>query len=162
MQLVYCKCIWMLRLFVFSLICQWSSNRIPRHKKETKPTFSSQNVSFSLRPGLVTALVGPSGGGKSSCMCLLENFYAPKQGQVLVDGQPVKIYQHKYYHSKVGYMLRLICHTAFRIDTLFRKYTFRISIRFICTCIVFNAACSTLYDLKRAVVADNANSGEEA
>ncbi|XP_016385103.1 ATP-binding cassette sub-family B member 9-like [Sinocyclocheilus rhinocerous] len=61
-----------------------------------------KNVSFSLRPGQVTALVGPSGGGKSSCVCLLENFYAPQQGQVLVDGRPVKTYHHKYYHSKVA------------------------------------------------------------
>lgn len=61
-----------------------------------------KNVSFSLRPGQVTALVGPSGGGKSSCVCLLENFYAPQQGQVLVDGRPVNTYQHKYYHSKVA------------------------------------------------------------
>lgn len=61
-----------------------------------------KNVSFSLRPGHVTALVGPSGGGKSSCVCLLQNFYAPQQGQVLVDGRPVNSYQHKYYHSKVA------------------------------------------------------------
>uniref|UniRef100_A0A673LNM0 ABC-type oligopeptide transporter ABCB9 n=1 Tax=Sinocyclocheilus rhinocerous TaxID=307959 RepID=A0A673LNM0_9TELE len=61
-----------------------------------------KNVSFNLRPGQVTALVGPSGGGKSSCVCLLENFYAPQQGHVLVDGRPVNSYQHKYYHSKVA------------------------------------------------------------
>ncbi|XP_065106155.1 ABC-type oligopeptide transporter ABCB9-like [Paramisgurnus dabryanus] len=61
-----------------------------------------KNVSFSLRPGQITALVGPSGGGKSSCVCLLENFYAPQQGQVLVDGRPANTYQHKYYHSKVA------------------------------------------------------------
>lgn len=61
-----------------------------------------KNVSFSLRPGQITALIGPSGGGKSSCVCLLENFYAPQQGQVLVDGRPVNTYQHKYYHSQVA------------------------------------------------------------
>uniref|UniRef100_A0A671Q422 ATP-binding cassette, sub-family B (MDR/TAP), member 9 n=1 Tax=Sinocyclocheilus anshuiensis TaxID=1608454 RepID=A0A671Q422_9TELE len=61
-----------------------------------------KNVSFNLRPGQVTALVGPSGGGKSSCVCLLENFYAPQQGHVLVDGRPLNSYQHKYYHSKVA------------------------------------------------------------
>ncbi|KAI7812512.1 ATP-binding cassette sub-family B member 9 [Triplophysa rosa] len=61
-----------------------------------------KNVSFSLCPGQITALVGPSGGGKSSCVCLLENFYAPQQGHVLVDGRPVNTYQHKYYHSQVA------------------------------------------------------------
>ena len=61
-----------------------------------------QGVSFTLRPGEVTALVGPSGSGKSSCVALLENFYPPQQGQVLLDGRPVQIYQHDYLHSMVS------------------------------------------------------------
>ncbi|XP_041855500.1 ATP-binding cassette sub-family B member 9 [Melanotaenia boesemani] len=61
-----------------------------------------KGVSFTLRPGEVTALVGPSGSGKSSCVSLLENFYLPQQGQVLLDGQPVNIFQHDYLHSKVA------------------------------------------------------------
>uniref|UniRef100_A0A8D0GYY7 ABC transmembrane type-1 domain-containing protein n=1 Tax=Sphenodon punctatus TaxID=8508 RepID=A0A8D0GYY7_SPHPU len=58
-----------------------------------------QNVSFTLYPGKVTALVGPSGSGKSSCVNILENFYPLQEGQVLLDGQPVNMYDHKYLHS---------------------------------------------------------------
>ncbi|XP_035291591.1 ATP-binding cassette sub-family B member 9 [Anguilla anguilla] len=61
-----------------------------------------KDVSFAVRPGEVTALVGPSGSGKSSCVSLLENFYAPLQGQVLLDGRPVHTYQHSYLHSQVA------------------------------------------------------------
>ncbi|XP_023253292.1 ATP-binding cassette sub-family B member 9 [Seriola lalandi dorsalis] len=61
-----------------------------------------KGVSFTLRPGEVTALVGPSGSGKSSCVSLLENFYLPQQGQVLLDGKPVHTFQHDYFHSKVA------------------------------------------------------------
>ncbi|XP_059192407.1 ATP-binding cassette sub-family B member 9 [Centropristis striata] len=61
-----------------------------------------KGVSFTLRPGEVTALVGPSGSGKSSCVSLLENFYLPQQGQVLLDGRPVHTLKHDYLHSKVG------------------------------------------------------------
>ncbi|XP_036382601.1 ATP-binding cassette sub-family B member 9 [Megalops cyprinoides] len=61
-----------------------------------------KSVSFVVRPGEVTALVGPSGSGKSSCVCLLENFYTPQQGQVLLDGRPVQAYQHSYLHSKIA------------------------------------------------------------
>ncbi|KAF7661446.1 hypothetical protein LDENG_00261710 [Lucifuga dentata] len=61
-----------------------------------------KGVSFTLRPGEVTALVGPSGSGKSSCVSLLENFYPPQQGQVLLDGKPVHTLQHDYLHSKVA------------------------------------------------------------
>ncbi|XP_062873517.1 ATP-binding cassette sub-family B member 9 isoform X3 [Trichomycterus rosablanca] len=61
-----------------------------------------ENVSFRIQPGEVTALVGPSGSGKSSCVSLLENFYWPQHGQVLLDGRPVQMYQHGYLHSKVA------------------------------------------------------------
>lgn len=70
-----------------------------RHK--SPPLCVLQGVSFTLRPGEVTALVGPSGSGKSSCVSLLENFYRPQQGQVLLDGRPVHALQHDYLHSKV-------------------------------------------------------------
>ncbi|XP_063753149.1 ATP-binding cassette sub-family B member 9 isoform X2 [Eleginops maclovinus] len=61
-----------------------------------------KGVSFTLRPGEVTAVVGPSGSGKSSCVSLLENFYRPQRGEVLLDGKPVHTYQHEYLHSKIG------------------------------------------------------------
>uniref|UniRef100_A0A671W307 ATP-binding cassette, sub-family B (MDR/TAP), member 9 n=1 Tax=Sparus aurata TaxID=8175 RepID=A0A671W307_SPAAU len=63
---------------------------------------SLEGVSFTLRPGKVTALVGPSGSGKSSCVSLLENFYVPQRGQVLLDGQPVQTLRHDYLHSTVS------------------------------------------------------------
>ncbi|NXS35216.1 ABCB9 protein, partial [Pomatostomus ruficeps] len=61
-----------------------------------------QNVSFTLHPGKVTALVGPSGSGKSSCVNILENFYPLQDGQVLLDGRPINMYDHKYLHSVIS------------------------------------------------------------
>uniref|UniRef100_A0A667HJQ0 ABC-type oligopeptide transporter ABCB9 n=1 Tax=Lynx canadensis TaxID=61383 RepID=A0A667HJQ0_LYNCA len=61
-----------------------------------------QNVSFSLSPGKVTALVGPSGSGKSSCVNILENFYPLEGGCVLLDGKPVSAYDHKYLHRVIS------------------------------------------------------------
>ncbi|XP_013000221.1 ABC-type oligopeptide transporter ABCB9 isoform X2 [Cavia porcellus] len=61
-----------------------------------------QNVSFSLSPGKVTALVGPSGSGKSSCVNILENFYPLQGGRVLLDGQPISAYDHKYLHRVIA------------------------------------------------------------
>ncbi|XP_036209729.1 ATP-binding cassette sub-family B member 9 isoform X2 [Myotis myotis] len=57
-----------------------------------------QDVSFSLSPGKVTALVGPSGSGKSSCVHILENFYPLEGGRVLLDGKPISAYDHKFLH----------------------------------------------------------------
>ncbi|XP_030438817.1 ATP-binding cassette sub-family B member 9 isoform X6 [Gopherus evgoodei] len=76
------------------------------NKKEalayTYYVWSSGNVSFTLYPGKVTALVGPSGSGKSSCVNILENFYPLQDGQVLLDGQPVNMYDHKFLHSVIS------------------------------------------------------------
>ncbi|MGH0152698.1 UNVERIFIED_CONTAM: hypothetical protein FKN15_023796 [Acipenser sinensis] len=61
-----------------------------------------KDVSFTLHPGQVTALVGPSGSGKSSCVSLLEHFYRAQAGQVLLDGNPIEEYDHRYLHTKVS------------------------------------------------------------
>ncbi|VDM85105.1 unnamed protein product, partial [Strongylus vulgaris] len=58
------------------------------------------DLSFTVEPGETVALVGPSGSGKSSCIALLENFYQPNAGQVLVDGVPLEDYEHHYIHRK--------------------------------------------------------------
>uniref|UniRef100_A0A673KYN8 Transporter associated with antigen processing, subunit type t, teleost specific n=1 Tax=Sinocyclocheilus rhinocerous TaxID=307959 RepID=A0A673KYN8_9TELE len=61
-----------------------------------------KSVMLELSPGKLTALVGPSGGGKTSCVCLLQRFYEPKEGEVLLDGKPLYHYQHQYLHEKVA------------------------------------------------------------
>ena len=43
-------------------------------------------VSFTARPGKVTALVGPSGGGKSTIINMIPRFYDPQSGAVKIDG----------------------------------------------------------------------------
>uniref|UniRef100_H2YGY8 Uncharacterized protein n=1 Tax=Ciona savignyi TaxID=51511 RepID=H2YGY8_CIOSA len=61
-----------------------------------------QNVSFEVNPGEVVALVGPSGGGKSSCVKLLQRFYEPTAGSVCLDGIDVSSYEHQRLHELVS------------------------------------------------------------
>ncbi|XP_069475738.1 ABC-type oligopeptide transporter ABCB9 [Ambystoma mexicanum] len=69
----------------------------------TRPTVQVlKDVSFTLDPGKVTALVGPSGSGKSSCVNILEHFYPLQEGEVLLDGHPISSYDHKYLRKKVS------------------------------------------------------------
>lgn len=60
-----------------------------------------QDVTFELRPGEVTALAGLNGSGKSTCVALLERFYEPGAGEVLLDGVPLRDYEHRYLHRQV-------------------------------------------------------------
>jgi ABC-type multidrug transport system fused ATPase/permease subunit len=46
-------------------------------------------MSFVAEPGRVTALVGPSGGGKSTVLALLLRFYEVTEGDILIDGQAI-------------------------------------------------------------------------
>jgi ATP-binding cassette, subfamily B, bacterial len=49
-----------------------------------------QNLSLTLKAGESVALVGRSGSGKSSFIKLLQRFYDPDQGQILIDGQDIR------------------------------------------------------------------------
>lgn len=40
-------------------------------------------------------------GGKTTCIALLEHFYEPDEGQILIDDIPVENYDYKFYHEKV-------------------------------------------------------------
>ncbi|XP_041811130.1 antigen peptide transporter 2a [Chelmon rostratus] len=61
-----------------------------------------QDFSLELKPGQMTALVGPSGEGKSTCVSLLQRFYDPQDGEILLDNEPLKSYDHRFLHKKLA------------------------------------------------------------
>ncbi|KAG1942920.1 ATP-binding cassette sub-family B [Pimephales promelas] len=61
-----------------------------------------KSVSLELKPGQITALVGPSGSGKTTIVSLLERFYQPQNGQILLDQKPLLSYKDKYLHEKIS------------------------------------------------------------
>ena len=58
--------------------------------------------SLSIPRGATAAFVGQSGSGKSTVVSLLERFYDPQAGQVLIDGINLKDFQLKWIRSKIG------------------------------------------------------------
>src|ERR1700744_2282956 len=57
-------------------------------------------MSFVAEPGKVTALVGPSGGGKSTVLALLLRFYEVTEGDILIDGQAIsKVSRNSLRHQ---------------------------------------------------------------
>lgn len=61
-----------------------------------------KDVSLELKPGQITALVGLNRSGKSTCVSLLERFYQPLEGEILLDGKPLKNYKDQYLHDKMA------------------------------------------------------------
>lgn len=62
------------------------------------------HVSFVAEPGKVTALVGPSGGGKSTVLALLLRFYEVSQGDILIDGQSIASVSRKSLRRQTAYV----------------------------------------------------------
>lgn len=66
----------------------------------TRPTAQVlQGLDLSIPAGRMTALVGPSGCGKSTLVGLLERWYQPASGQILVDGHDIAEYNTKWLRS---------------------------------------------------------------
>ena len=60
------------------------------------------SLSLKIEPGTSIALVGSSGCGKSTCVQLLQRFYDPASGSVLVDGKEVKSFNLSWLRSHIG------------------------------------------------------------
>jgi ABC-type multidrug transport system fused ATPase/permease subunit len=71
---------------------------------KTEPREVLEKVSFKIERGSRVAIVGPSGSGKSTTFSLIERFYEPTSGEILLDGQPVSSITRGALRSQIGYV----------------------------------------------------------
>lgn len=60
------------------------------------------NINLEVAKGKMIALVGPSGGGKSTLADLIPRFYDVKEGEILIDGKPIQNYKIESLRAKMG------------------------------------------------------------
>ncbi|MDT8304303.1 MAG: ABC transporter ATP-binding protein [Anaerolineae bacterium] len=65
-----------------------------------------KNVTLSAFPGQKIALVGPSGGGKSTLVSLLLRFYDPTRGVITIDGRDIRRYTLQSLRSQISIVLQ--------------------------------------------------------
>lgn len=68
----------------------------------SREMYSLRNVSFTIEPGQTAALVGSSGCGKSTCIQLIERFYNPTEGTILLDGHDILELNPRWIHQHIG------------------------------------------------------------
>ena len=64
------------------------------------------DVSFALERGKTYALVGPTGGGKTTTAALMARLYDPTRGRVLLDGHDIRTYQPEERAKRIGFILQ--------------------------------------------------------
>ena len=63
-----------------------------------------ENISFSVAPGETVAFIGSTGSGKSTLINLIPRFYDATDGEILIDGKPIKDYSLSCLRNKLGYI----------------------------------------------------------
>jgi subfamily B ATP-binding cassette protein MsbA len=65
-----------------------------------------RDICFTIEPGQVVGIVGPTGSGKSTVLSLIPRFYEAQKGRILLDGAPVETYKLAALRSQVGFVLQ--------------------------------------------------------
>ncbi len=71
-----------------------------------KETLVLENFSLKVRRGETIALVGPTGGGKSTIVNLVSRFYEPSKGRITIGGQDYTDFSLHAIHSRIGMVLQ--------------------------------------------------------
>ncbi|MGJ1263967.1 ABC transporter ATP-binding protein [Sphingobacterium spiritivorum] len=69
-------------------------------------TKALKNIHMTIRPNDITALVGLSGAGKSTVINLMDKFYEPSSGQILLDGVDLAEYDTAFLRENIGLVLQ--------------------------------------------------------
>lgn len=64
------------------------------------------DVSFTIKPGQLVGIVGPTGSGKSTVVSMIPRFYDPTKGTIKIDGYDVRDLKLKSLRDQIGYVLQ--------------------------------------------------------
>ncbi|KAG7593138.1 ABC transporter-like [Arabidopsis thaliana x Arabidopsis arenosa] len=68
----------------------------------SRPNMVFEDLSFTIHSGMTFAFVGPSGSGKSTIISMVQRFYEPNLGDILLDGNDIKSLKLKWLREQMG------------------------------------------------------------
>jgi ABC-type multidrug transport system fused ATPase/permease subunit len=75
-----------------------------RYRSTQDSSWVHRDLTFELPPGGMTAIVGPSGTGKSTIFALLERYYEPQSGTIAVDRRDIRDWPLSELRAAIGYV----------------------------------------------------------
>ena len=65
-----------------------------------------KNISFEVKPGHTLAIIGATGSGKTTIINLLERFYDPQHGSILLDGMDLRRFEPHWLREHIGLVMQ--------------------------------------------------------
>src|SRR3989440_11692619 len=79
-------------------------DRVSFSYDETQPVL--HDISLTIKPGQLAALVGPTGAGKTTIVSLLPRFYDLTAGEIRIDGKDIRQYQSRSLRQQISFVLQ--------------------------------------------------------
>ena len=106
-----------------SKLANEESTTSPSPAEGAEPQYATQNVSFTVQPGQLAALVGPSGAGKTTITYLLPRLYETTSGSILIDDNDIRDVTLESLSSQIGMVTQesYLFHDTIRANLLYAR-----------------------------------------
>lgn len=99
------------------------NGHLPDAPEASEPRYALRGLSFTVEPGQLAALVGPSGAGKTTITYLLPRLYDPTEGRILIDGTDLRDVTLESLSAQIGMVTQenYLFHDTIRANLMYAR-----------------------------------------